>query len=84
KPVDEKKLSDLKKRNKYQFLMNLDTPDKVDGRLARFAALTGSIEAVDEFYDRLENVTPSDIMNAARKYFTPQRRTVVVLKGAQQ
>lgn len=83
-PVDTKRLSDLKKRNKYQFLMNLDTPDKVDSRLARITALTGSIEAIDEFYNRLELVTPEDILNAAKKYFTPQGRTVVVLKGAQQ
>jgi predicted Zn-dependent peptidase len=31
----------------------------------------------------MESVTPQDIVNAAKKYFTPERRTVVVLKGAQ-
>ena len=83
-PIDEKKLNDLKRRNKYGFLMGLDTPDHVAGGLARFVALTGGIEVVDQLYSELNKVTPQDVMNAARKYFVPDSRTVVVLKGAQQ
>ena len=64
--------------------MNLDTPDRVAGRLAYFVAITGGIEAVDAYYATLAKVTPEDIMNAAKKYFVPERRTVVVLKGAAQ
>ena len=79
-PVDRQKLDDLKRRERYGFLMNLDTPEKVAGALARFAAVTGGIESVDELYAASETVTPDEIMRAARKYFTPERRTVVVLK----
>jgi zinc protease len=84
KPVDEEKLNNLKRRNKYSFLMGLDTPDNVAGRLARYVALTGGIDVVDQLYSMLEGITAQDIQNAARTYFTPDRRTVVVLKGAQQ
>ena len=80
-PVNEKKLNDLKRRNKYSFLMGLDTPDHVAGGLAPFVALTGGIEAVDALYTRLDTVTPEDVVHAAQKYFTPDQRTVVVLKG---
>ena len=83
KTVDEKKLSDLKKRYKYGFLMGLDTPDHVAGGLARYVAVTGGIDDIDRFYKQIDAVTPQDIMKAAQKYFTPERRTVVVLKGAQ-
>jgi zinc protease len=82
--VDGKKLDDLKRRNKYGFLMGLDTPDHVAGGLARFVALTGGVEIVDQLYSQLGKVTPQDIQNAAKKYFVPESRTVVVLKGAQQ
>ncbi|HTY36759.1 MAG TPA: pitrilysin family protein [Bacteroidota bacterium] len=82
KPVDEKRLSDLKKRYKYGFLMGLDTPDHVAGGLARYVAVTGGLEDVDRFYKEVDSVTPQDIMKAAQKYFTPERRTVVLLKGA--
>jgi zinc protease len=83
KPIDEKRLSDLKKRYKYGFLMGLDTPDHVAGGLARYVAVTGGIEDVDRLYKQIDAVTPLEIMKAAQKYFTPERRTVVVLKGAQ-
>jgi len=82
-PVEMKKLNDLKRRNKYSFLMGLDAPDKVAGGLARFVALTGGIAIVDQLYAALDKATPEDIMQAAKKYFTPERRTVVVLKGVQ-
>ncbi len=83
-PVDPQRLAGAKKRRRYEFLMNLDTPDRVAGRLAYFVAITGGIEGVDTYYATLANVTPDDIMNAAKKYFVPERRTVVVLKGAAQ
>ncbi len=83
KPVAADKLRDLKRRNKYSFLMNLDTPDAVAGGLARFIALTGDLAVIETLYAQMEAVTPADIMRAAKKYFTPERRTVVVLKGSQ-
>ncbi len=81
-PVDAARLADLMKRNKYSFLMGLDTPDNVAGALARFVAITGDIDVVDRLYKTSDSITPQDIMNAAKKYFVPERRTVVVLKGA--
>jgi zinc protease len=81
-PVDAKRLDDLKRRNKYSFLMALSTPDHVAGGLARFAALTGSIETVNDFYAALDKVTAEDVMHAAQKYFVPESRSVIVLKGA--
>ena len=84
KPVDAERLQDLKKRQKYSFLMGLDTPDHLAGRVARFVAMTGGLEVIDRLYGKFETITPQDVMAAARKYFTPERRSVVVLKGAQQ
>jgi len=83
-PVDAKKLADIKRRNKYGFLMGLDTPDNVAGQLARLVAITGGIDVVDRLYTQFDTITPEDIRTAATKYFTPDARTVVVLKGAQQ
>jgi len=83
-PVDEKKLDAVKKRKKFGFLMNLDTPNKVAGALAYTIAVTGGAEAVDDLFAQIALVTPGDIMSAARKYFTAERRTVVTLKGTRQ
>ena len=81
-PVDEQRLADLKRRNKYSFLMHLDTPDNVAGNLARVVAITGSIEALDALYTHFQTITVQDIMEAAQKYLIPERRSVVILKGA--
>lgn len=83
KPVDAGRLRDLKRRNKYSFLMALDTPGAVAGALARYVALTGDIAVIENLYAQLETATPDELMHAAKKYFTPERRTVVVLKGGQ-
>lgn len=80
-PVDEKLLNDLKKREKYSFLMNLSTPDRVAGALPYFLTIQGRIEIIDEFYSQLEKITPEDIMRAARKYFITSNKNEVILKG---
>lgn len=79
--VSLEQLERQKKRMKYSFLMSLNAPDRIAGRLARFVALTGGIEVVDELFELLEKITPEDIQKVAQKYFVPEKRTVVVLKG---
>ncbi|MFA6234295.1 MAG: pitrilysin family protein [Bacteroidota bacterium] len=80
-PVAEKKLTNLKKRLKYSFLMSLDTPDKVTSRLARLVAITGGIDVVDQLYKSFDAVTAADIQKAVAMYLTPARRTIATLKG---
>ena len=82
-PVEATRLRDLKRRNKYSFLMALETPDAVAGALARFVSLTGDIAVIDRLYAAADAVTAEDIMSAAKKYFVPERRNVIVLKGGQ-
>lgn len=80
-PVDQQTLDNLKKRLKYSFLMNLDTPNKVAGRLARLIAITGDMAVVDQLYAAYDAVTVEDIQEAVRTYLVPARRTIVTLKG---
>jgi zinc protease len=74
-------LENTKKRNRYSFLMGLDTPERVGSRLTRVVALTGGIEAVEELYGTMVAVTPEDVQAAAREFLRNDRRTVLVLKG---
>jgi zinc protease len=80
-PVDEKLLNDLKRRERYSFLMNLDTPERVAGALPYFLTVQGRIEIIDEFYTQLEKITPDDIMEAANKYLIETNKNEVILKG---
>ncbi len=83
RPVDAAKLDAVKRHNKYAFLMGLDSPERVAEAMARFIALTGGLEVVDQLYTEMDQVTPQDILQATKKYFDAQRRTVAVLKGTQ-
>jgi zinc protease len=80
-PVSAARLDAVKKRLKYSFLMNLDTPDKVAGGLARFVALTGGIEVVDRLYAMYDRITPGDIREAIATYLSADRRTIATLTG---
>jgi zinc protease len=86
KPVDEKKLSDLKSNRKYGFLMSFDTSKSVVlglyGSMPPYIAMATGAQAVDTLFATYASVTPSDIQKAAQKYFGKEKRTVVTLTGA--
>jgi zinc protease len=79
--VSTEELTNMKNRSRYSYLMDLETPGQIAGRLAQVIALTGGIEAVDELYATMQRLTPEDIRAAAQKYLETERRTVLVLKG---
>jgi zinc protease len=81
-PPDARQLDDLKKRARYQFVMAMDTPDSVAGGLARFIAMTGQVESVDQLFATLAQLRPEDVQHTAQRVLTKERRTVAVLKGA--
>jgi zinc protease len=83
RPADAAQLEKVKQRNKYAFLMALDSPGGAAGALARLVALTGDIEAVEQLYAALDRVTAADVQSATRKYFDAKRRTVMVLRGTE-
>jgi zinc protease len=81
KPVDEARLKDVKSNTRYGFLMGLDTPGGVAGSLISILALTGNMDNVDRFYTTLDKVTPNDVMAAAKRFLTKDKRTVVLVEG---
>ena len=83
-PVSAKQLDDLKSRNKYGFLMGLDTPDHVCQAVMRLVAITGDLDAIDRLYGAYDTIAPTDVVAAAQKYLTAERRSIVVVKGTQQ
>ncbi len=82
KPVDAGQLARVKRHAKYDFLMQLDAPLKTAQAVVPFISATGQIAAIDDLFMQSEKVTAEDIQRAAIKYFVPEQRTVIVLKGA--
>ena len=82
RPPDPDRLGSLKSRLRYGFLMGLETPDGVAGRLARHIAITGGLSGIEALYAAYEAIEPEDVMHAAERYFSQQRRTVGILRAA--
>jgi len=78
-PVDAARLDAVRSNVKYGFLSSMTTPDHVAGNVARIAALTGDVKAIDARFATLAEVTPADVQAAASKYLTEARRTVATL-----
>ncbi len=79
--VSETELANTQKRLRYGFLMNLDTPDHVAGSLARYIAMSGNLESVNELFSNIQALTPDDIRAAANQFLQNSHRTVITLKG---
>jgi zinc protease len=86
KPVDEKRLNDLKSNRKYSFFMSFDTSKSITTGFYNssppYVALVWGVKGVDTLFDTYQSITPQDIQKAAQKYFQKERRTVITLTGA--
>jgi zinc protease len=80
-PPDAGRLADLKRRLRYGFLMGLQTPEAVGGRVAQFVALSGDLGGLDRLYATYAAITPDDVHAAAEQYFRAERRTIGVLRS---
>lgn len=81
KPVEKQRLDNLKKRNKYSFIMGLDNPNAVAGALPQFITNTGGIEVIDQMYTALEKISEKDLQAAVNHYFKKEKSNLIILKG---
>lgn len=81
KPVAEGELAEVKSNFRYNFAMQLRTPDEVANMLGNYINLAGEPEAVNKVFELYDQVTPADIQRVAQQIFTKENRTVLTLKG---
>lgn len=79
KPVDGERLERIKSHLRYDFALGLDSASSVAFNAASALQLTGAVDALNTLYATYDEVTPQDILRVAKKYFQPQRRTLVTL-----
>ncbi len=79
KPVDAKKLNDLKAHLRYEFALQLNNSESIAATVADFVALRRTPATIDRYYGAYAKLTPADIQNAAKKYLTEKNRTIVTL-----
>jgi len=76
KPIDPKLLQETKEHFRNSMIMQNDNPSTIANTLSFFIWVSGNPEAINAYYSMYEKVTAEDIMNMAKKYFTPERLTV--------
>jgi zinc protease len=81
--VDAATLEAVKSNMKYGFLMGLEEAQGIAFSLIPFVINTGTAEAVEDYFRTLDAVTPEHMLEAARRYLTPERRTIVTMIQAE-
>ena len=81
-PADAQLLADTKSNMKYDFLMGLETAQNVAFSMIAYVINTGGIEAVNDYYRTLDQVTAEDVRAAARQYLVNTSKTVVTMVQA--
>jgi zinc protease len=81
--VDPEMLRDTKSNMKYGFLMGLENAQDMAFSLIPFVINTGTLEAVEDYYDTLDGVTAEHLREAARRYLVPEKRVTVTLIQAE-
>ena len=79
RPVEEARLETIKSHLRYSFALGLASPASVAFTIAHYLSLTGSVNTINEIYERYEEVTAADIQAIARKVFQATHETVVTL-----
>jgi len=80
--VPEERIARVRSHLKSGFAMRLDTASATARALAHFLSVAGDPEAVNRLYAMYDAITPQQILDAARRTFVPQARTIVTLRHA--
>ena len=78
-PVGERELTKIKNGIEAGFVFSQDSLFSQAMLLARYE-MALNWRALDNYLPEIRKVTPEDIMRVAKKYFTPETRTVAVLE----
>jgi zinc protease len=77
--VDTKKLADTKSNIKYGLLMGMETAQNVAFAVMQPIVSTGRLEALEDYMETLQSLTPEDLRDAARKYLVETGRTTITM-----
>ncbi|HUF66349.1 MAG TPA: pitrilysin family protein [Gemmatimonadaceae bacterium] len=81
--VDSKLLADAKSNLRYSFVRSMDNTESIASTLARFAHYERSFATLNQVYALFDALTPEDLREAARRYFTDAGMVVATLSREQ-
>ena len=78
-PEPASRVEEAKSNARYSFVRSLDNTEAIAGTVAEWAKFKRSYNTVNNYYRRLANVTPKDIQDAAKAYFTEKGVVITTL-----
>jgi zinc protease len=86
-PVDQAKLDATRSRIRYSFALRMNSSSAIASAVAAYIGLRRTPETINRVFALYQQITPDDIRNTAKRYFTADNRTIVTLtsnNGANQ
>ncbi len=77
--IPQKDLDETRSRQRYGFVMGMNSNNAIAGTLARFISLRRSPDTIDKLFALYDSITPEDIRRFAEKYFKDNSQTVITL-----
>ncbi len=77
--VGAEELERVRNRLRVDFLRNLQQNSELAHMLTYYQSVAGDWRYLVRFDEELASITPAEIQSAARRYFTPENRTVITL-----
>jgi zinc protease len=77
KPLKERELRRAKNLIRSKFAFDLESQNELTSKMGYFEAL-GQPDYIRTYMDRIEGITPEQVMAVAKKTFTPQNRTIAI------
>jgi zinc protease len=84
KPIDPKLLESTRMNFKNSVIMQMDNPTAIANSLSFFTWVSGNPAAINSYYGMYDEVTAKDIMDVAKKYFTPEHLTISTISPAEK
>ncbi|HEV8435885.1 MAG TPA: pitrilysin family protein [Thermoanaerobaculia bacterium] len=75
----EKRVNDAKSNARYAFVRSLDNTEAITETVAEYAKFRRSFNTVNNYYRELAKVTPKDIQDVAKQYFTDKDVVITTL-----
>ena len=78
--VPQARLDSTRARLRYEFALAMNSSEAIAGSLASYIGLRRTPMTIDKLFALYDTLTPSDIRDAAAKYFVIEHRTIVTLR----
>jgi zinc protease len=79
-PVEAKELEKAKNQQIGGFILGRETVQEIAGSLAHDAVIGGDPNLLNTDLDRYLRAVAADVQRVSREYFTPSRRTILVVE----